>query len=230
VTDQPANRPEAEPLVPTAGEGHAATDPITGAPPGQWVPQTAAGPATYWVRPEPSAPTPAPGYVYAGFWRRTVGFIIDGIILTIASYAILIPIVAGAFSGTAPDAFLDPNAFTIDPVTGRVVANAEALAALGQMTAQLFRWVGITFALQAAYFIILWTWRGASLGQMAVGVEVRDEKDGRRIGFLRSGLRYVGFIVSAWILFIGFIWVAFDQRKQGWHDKIAGTYVVRRVR
>jgi uncharacterized RDD family membrane protein YckC len=44
----------------------------------------------------------------------------------------------------------------------------------------------------------------------------------------RSFLRYVGYWVVWITLFIGFIWVAFDGRKQGWHDKIAGTLVVRR--
>jgi uncharacterized RDD family membrane protein YckC len=57
---------------------------------------------------------------------------------------------------------------------------------------------------------------------------VARDTDGTKPGFGRSFLRYVGYWV-AWItLFIGFIWVAFDGRKQGWHDKIAGTLVVRR--
>ena len=40
-------------------------------------------------------------------------------------------------------------------------------------------------------------------------------------------LRYVGIIISIIPLFLGLIWAAFDSRKQGWHDKIAGTYVVK---
>jgi uncharacterized RDD family membrane protein YckC len=42
-------------------------------------------------------------------------------------------------------------------------------------------------------------------------------------------LRYVGFVISIIPLAIGLIWAGFDPRKQGWHDKIAGTYVVRRA-
>jgi uncharacterized RDD family membrane protein YckC len=42
-------------------------------------------------------------------------------------------------------------------------------------------------------------------------------------------LRYVGLIISFLVIFIGVIWVAFDPNKQGWHDKIAGTYVVKTV-
>jgi len=48
-----------------------------------------------------------------------------------------------------------------------------------------------------------------------------------RIDFFRGLLRYVGFIIAAIPLLIGLIWAAFDSRKQGWHDKIAGTVVIR---
>lgn len=44
---------------------------------------------------------------------------------------------------------------------------------------------------------------------------------------VRSLLRYVGLIISFAVLFLGVIWVGFDRRKQGWHDKIAATVVVR---
>ena len=40
-------------------------------------------------------------------------------------------------------------------------------------------------------------------------------------------LRYFGYVVSAGILFVGFVWIAFDSHKQGIHDKIADTYVVK---
>jgi uncharacterized RDD family membrane protein YckC len=44
---------------------------------------------------------------------------------------------------------------------------------------------------------------------------------------MRGLLRYVGFIIAALPLLIGLIWAAFDARKQGWHDKIASTVVIR---
>ena len=64
---------------------------------------------------------------------------------------------------------------------------------------------------------------------MLLGVEIRSETDGSRIGFARACLRYLGYLVSAFILYIGFIWVAFDDRKRGWHDMLAGTIAVRRI-
>jgi uncharacterized RDD family membrane protein YckC len=58
---------------------------------------------------------------------------------------------------------------------------------------------------------------------------VRNERDGSRISFARGCLRYLGTLVSIYVLYIGLIWAAFDARKQGWHDKIAGTVAIRRV-
>jgi len=65
----------------------------------------------------------------------------------------------------------------------------------------------------------------ATLGKMAVGLKVCDE-NGNRISFLNATGRYFAKILSAIILFIGFIMVAFDERKQGLHDKLARTLVI----
>ena len=50
--------------------------------------------------------------------------------------------------------------------------------------------------------------------------------DGTPISFGIAFLRAVGYLVSGALFNLGFIWVAFDKRKQGWHDKIAGTVVI----
>ena len=62
-----------------------------------------------------------------------------------------------------------------------------------------------------------------------LGLHVVDAATGRNIGVGRAIGRFVGYIISAVPLYIGLIWVAFDPRKQGWHDKIASTFVVRKV-
>jgi uncharacterized RDD family membrane protein YckC len=78
------------------------------------------------------------------------------------------------------------------------------------------------------YFVGFWAWRGQTPGMMLLGLRIARDADGTPPGLGRSILRYIGFFISALVLFIGFIWIAFDRRKQGWHDKIAGTVVVRR--
>ena len=68
--------------------------------------------------------------------------------------------------------------------------------------------------------------RQATVGKMALGIKVCAES-GERLSFANATGRYFAKIISAIILFIGFIMIAFDSRKQGLHDKIAGTLVVR---
>ena len=47
------------------------------------------------------------------------------------------------------------------------------------------------------------------------------------IGLRRGFLRWVGMEISGVVLFLGYLWILIDRRRQGWHDKIAGTYVVK---
>lgn len=65
----------------------------------------------------------------------------------------------------------------------------------------------------------------ATPGKMAVGIKVTD-LNGRRIGFGKATGRYFGKIVSMVIIGIGFIMIAFTEKKQGLHDKMAGCLVV----
>jgi uncharacterized RDD family membrane protein YckC len=65
----------------------------------------------------------------------------------------------------------------------------------------------------------------ATLGKMALGIVVTD-MEGNRITFMRATGRYFAKIISAIILFIGFVMVAFTRRKQGLHDIMVGTLVV----
>lgn len=77
------------------------------------------------------------------------------------------------------------------------------------------------------YFIGFWAWRGQTVGMIPFGMQVVGVADGKKIDVVRGVLRYVGIIISVIPFFLGLIWAAFDSRKQGWHDKIAATVVIR---
>jgi uncharacterized RDD family membrane protein YckC len=77
-----------------------------------------------------------------------------------------------------------------------------------------------------AYFAGLWTYMGATLGQRIFRLRVVDANTGQPISLGKAVLRWVGLVISFIVCFIGVIWVAFDSRKQGWADKIAGTLVL----
>lgn len=76
------------------------------------------------------------------------------------------------------------------------------------------------------YFIGLWWWRGQTLGKMMLRIKV-IRSDGSSLTLSYALLRYGGSIICCLTLFVGFIWLAFDSHKQGWHDKIADTYVIK---
>lgn len=79
-----------------------------------------------------------------------------------------------------------------------------------------------------AYFCYFWSTygKGQTLGMRALNIRV-VKRDGSQLDLMGAFLRYIGLIISIACLFIGVIWAAFDADKQGWHDKIAGTYVVK---
>jgi len=67
--------------------------------------------------------------------------------------------------------------------------------------------------------------RQATIGKMALGIIVIDEEGGQ-ITFGKATVRYFAKILSALLLFVGYLMVAFTQRKQGLHDLIAETLVI----
>jgi uncharacterized RDD family membrane protein YckC len=84
----------------------------------------------------------------------------------------------------------------------------------------------IFWSLNIIYFVAFWAWRGQTPGKILTGIKI-IRTDSSPITWQYSLLRYLGCIASTVILFIGFILIAFDSRKQGLHDKIADTYVVK---
>jgi uncharacterized RDD family membrane protein YckC len=152
-------------------------------------------------------------YKYAGFWRRLIAFSIDStitffifiILFTIASLAFF----SGAISGNSQDILADLT----DPA--------------GVSPIMIFSCVFFIFT-NLAYFTYFHGATGRTPGKMLLGLQVVSD-DGANISFGIAFLRAVGYFVSN-IFYLGFIWVAFDKKKQGWHDKIAGTVVIIRER
>lgn len=79
----------------------------------------------------------------------------------------------------------------------------------------------------AVAVVAFWMYRQASPGKMAIGAKIVDAKTGGKPSNGQLILRYFGYFVSTIPALLGLIWVGLDARKQGWHDKLAGTVVVR---
>ena len=86
----------------------------------------------------------------------------------------------------------------------------------------LINWVMPGIAIE-----LFWVYRQATPGKIAIGARIVDARTGARPSTGQLLVRYLGYYVSTIPLGLGLIWVAFDPRKQGWHDKLAGTVVVR---
>lgn len=102
-----------------------------------------------------------------------------------------------------------------------VVVLAPLVVVLGPGGWDLLGLLGV-----AAAVIGFWRWCGATPGKIAVGVKIVDAASGGPPPLGRLVLRFFAYFVSALPLYLGFLWAAFDRRKQGWHDKIARTVVI----
>ncbi len=143
---------------------------------------------------------------YAGFWVRLIAHLIDGLLLTGIGYLVL-ELVQSQLASPEEGPIVEA-ALAISPATER------AVTAL------------VDNLLPLVYLVGFWTWRGQTPGKMVMGVKI-VRTDGAPIGLGKSILRYLGYIVSGLILFIGYLWIGVDPKKQGVHDKIADTYVIK---
>jgi uncharacterized RDD family membrane protein YckC len=140
---------------------------------------------------------------YAGFWIRFAAWFIDWLLSR------ALALVIGFIWGVA-------SAFFDNVQGSNAVSNAGSI--LTQVLVVAAGWI---------YFAVMQSSRlQASLGQMALGISVTDY-EGRRISFLRATGRYFASLLSYLICFIGYLMIAFTGRKQGLHDFIAGTVMVR---
>jgi uncharacterized RDD family membrane protein YckC len=157
---------------------------------------------------------PAGKLEYVGFWIRVAAQLIDTVLLALASW----PLGSLLYrSAHLPSPSWDPN--------------GPGALDLSQLELQLHLsardWL-LDVLLPAVVVVLFWTARQATPGKMLFGARVVDATSGLPIRLGQACIRYLGYYVSAIAFCMGFIWVGIDPRKQGWHDKIANTIVVRR--
>ena len=133
---------------------------------------------------------------YVGFWQRLTAFAIDALVL----FVVVGPLVFALYG------------------RGYIARPAGGFAGFWNFALQ---------ALAPALAVILfWRYCGATPGKIAVSAKIVDARSGGRPSTGRLVARFFAYIASGLPLFLGFAWIAIDRRKQGWHDKIAGTVVV----
>lgn len=92
-------------------------------------------------------------------------------------------------------------------------------------------WANVVFGYMLPFIVTLWFWQRylGTPGKMMLGIQVVDARTGRKPTVAKSVVRYFAYIVSILPLFLGFIWIAFDKNKRGFHDYLSGTAVIKRV-
>ena len=76
--------------------------------------------------------------------------------------------------------------------------------------------------------ILFWRYESATPGKMAISAKIVDAVTGEPPSLAQCIGRYFAYIISIIALGLGVFWIAFDRKKQGWHDKLAGTVVIRK--
>jgi len=135
---------------------------------------------------------------YAGFISRLMAYTIDLVIVVVSLVGI------GWVMRTAA------SIFQMD----FIIVSAFWIAVAGLLS---FLFIGI-------YYIFFWSLVGQTPGKMILGIRVISV-DGGPVSFWQSIRRFVGYLIS-FILYLGYLWILVDDRRQGWHDKIANTLVV----
>jgi len=134
---------------------------------------------------------------YAGFWIRVVAALIDTVFLML----LVLPVLYGLYG----EAY-----FT---------STEQVYWGMGDLI--------MNYVVPAIIVIIFWIYRSATPGKMMLKLKIVDAETGEQPSTGKLIGRYLGYYVSAIPMCIGLMWVGFDERKQGWHDKLAKTVVIR---
>lgn len=140
---------------------------------------------------------------YAGFWRRLGAMIIDILAVISINWFVIAPwrLALKVSHIWQPEGWLGPF-----PVNDPFAI--------------------VTLLIAGLYFTCFWACRGQTPGSMILNIKVLSY-DGRQISFSTALKRFAGYAVCVLTLGIGFLILAFDERRQGLHDKIALTVVVK---
>lgn len=146
---------------------------------------------------------------YAGFWRRFAAALIDGIAISIVTQPINLIVGQGFSFDTTQNTAGEVEDFHFDVDWTQI--------AVGNL---------LTTAITIAYYVIALSRWGQTIGALALSIKVMHP-DGTLLSPGRAAVRWFGALVSSIPLGLGYFWMLWDPRKQTWHDKMAGSIVVK---
>jgi uncharacterized RDD family membrane protein YckC len=162
-----------------------------------------------------------PELQYVGFWARVGASLVD----TVLALIIVLPVMRLVFGHVSDLSELGLSASSLsgsDLIRAVLSSPGAGESAVAHSERFLIEWL-----LPAIAVIAFWMARQATPGKMLIGARIVDAHTGAKLGAGQAIVRYLGYFVSTIPFGLGLIWVGLDRRKQGWHDKIAATVVVR---
>lgn len=147
----------------------------------------------------------------AGFFIRCLAMIIDLLFLVMLTGALLFGggVLIGKTTGII-DMVLTSRGFEFLPVVTPLLEAALIS----------------TVCIPPLYFIMMTAVFGQTVGKMIAGIRV-VRSSGRPVSILRALIRFFAYVPSGLLLFAGFLWILWDPGRQGWHDMVADTVVIR---
>ena len=116
--------------------------------------------------------------------------------------------------------------FNLDQIFSDAIADLENSSAFLGAIVRLLTALGSFYFIFFLYYVTLHTVAGGiTIGKALMGVRV-VRMNGLPLTFMRSTRRYLTFLLAALPLFLGLLWVIWDDRRQGWHDKLSDTCVI----
>ncbi len=137
---------------------------------------------------------------YAGFGRRLLAFVLDGILVSLVASALALTLFGFDNLGDWQEF---SQARPVDPVN-----------------------LLLNQALPVVWTLLFWQLWQATPGKMLLDCRIVDARHLGKPSFGQFALRYFGYLLSALPAGLGFLWILFDKRRQGWHDKLAKTLVI----
>lgn len=135
---------------------------------------------------------------YIGFWARVVATVVDMILSTIVLLPLMYLLFGSSVAGFDPDNQPGPMYSILSTVVS------------------------------AAIVFLFWIKKSATPGKMLIKSKIVDAESGGKPSGKQWVIRYFGYLAAILPFFLGVLWIGFDSRKQGWHDKMAGTVVIRK--
>jgi len=160
---------------------------------------------------------------YVGFWARTGAALIDSLLLLM----VILPVTIYTYGWSSFEFWGDLlGATSVEELIGLLESSATAVEDPGVFSGTISFLV--SWVLPALAVVVFWIARQATPGKMVFSAVIVDATSGKVPSGGQMIGRYLGYFIALIPLGLGILWVGLDPRKQGWHDKLAGTVVIRK--